>query len=163
MVIDISGEISQEAFGNLIRAYDSLQNDDILRIYINSTGGDPSFADAILDFIENNKVVEIIAYGKIYSAAFDIFYKAKCPKRIVNGIMGMAHLSRIEMANFTVTDNEEISQASNYKNWWNQDKLNRLKFYEEIGMTKKELSKIKKGEDVYFQHERLLELLNGKS
>lgn len=164
MVIDISGAINQDAFGNVIKAYNSLPEDEKLDIYINSSGGDPESGDAIVDLINNNShKTNLIAYGKICSACFDAFYKARCSKRILDGTIGMAHLARVEMENFTVTDSKETIEATVYKKWWAEDKKKRLKFYETLGLENKELLKIKKGGDVYFQHNRLLELLNGKS
>jgi len=164
MVIDISGTIDQDAFGNIIKAYNNLPNDEGLNIYINSSGGDPDFGDSIIDVINNNKEqTTLIAYGKICSAAFDLFYKAKCSKRLLDGVIGMAHLARVEMENFTVTDSKETIEAGIYKKWWAEDKKKRLKFYEDLGLDRKELQKIKQRGDVYFQYNRLLELLNGKS
>lgn len=164
MIIDITGAITQEAFGRIVDSYNELQQEDFIDIYLNSTGGETDFGDAILDIINKNSgVTTLTAYGKICSSAFDIFYKAKCSKRLLDGTIGMAHLSRIEMENLTVTDSRERGEVTFYRKWWAGDKKKRLQFYEELGMETKELSRIKKGENVYFQYNRLLELLNGKS
>jgi hypothetical protein len=164
MVIDISGEISQEAFGSLIKAYNSLSSEETLDIYINSCGGDPDYGDAIVDLIYSNKEkTKLIAYGKLFSATFDLFFKVECSKRLLDGTIGMAHLASVEMENFTVTDGRHNDSAVNSKKWWEEDKKKRLKFYEQLKMSNIELRKIKKGGDVYFQYNRLLELLNGKS
>lgn len=162
--MDISGAIDQDAFGKIIKAYNDLSPDGELQIYINSSGGDPEIGDAIVDLINNNsEITTLIGYGKLCSACFDLYFKTRCTKRLLNGTIGMAHLSRVEMETFTITDNKERMEADVYKKWWNEDKNKRLKFYEEIGLEKKEILKIKKRGDVYFQHNRLLELLNGKS
>lgn len=164
ITIDITEAISPEAFGKVIKAYNDLKLEETIDIYLNTSGGDPESGDAIVDVINNNaNVTNLIAYGKICSAGFDLYFKARCPKRLLDGTIGMAHLARVEMENFTVNDSKEKVQAGFYKNWWNEDKKKRLKFYEDLGMEKKELLKIKKGGDVYFSNNRLLELLNGKS
>lgn len=165
MITEISGIIDQEAFSKITRAYNELELSEPLIIYLNSQGGDPDIADAIVDVINSSdgpNPTILIAYGKIFSAAFDLFYKAQCTKRLLDGTIGMAHLSEIEMDSFIVTDTKDTISASTLRKWWAEDKKKRLSFYEKMGIEKKDLMKIKKGEDVYFQHERLLELLNGK-
>lgn len=166
MIIEISGTIDQEAFGKVIKAYNELESNEPLEIYLNSSGGDPDTGAAILDVInsnDNTNPTTIIAYGKIFSAAFDLYYKAKCSKRILSGAMGMVHLSRLEMDKFDPMDNKDSANAAAYKIWWDNDKKERLGLYQSLGIEKKDLSKIKKGEDIYIQYNRLLELLNGKS
>lgn len=164
ITIDITEAISPEAFGKILKAYNDLKGEETIDIYLNTSGGDAESGDAMVDIINNNaKVTNLIAYGKICSAGFDLYFKARCPKRLLDGTIGMAHLARVEMENFTVTNSKEQIEAGFYKSWWMEDKKKRLKFYEELGMEKKELLKIKKGGDVYFPYNRLLELLNGKS
>lgn len=163
MIIDISEKIDEVTFGSLIKAYSTLGENETIQIYLNSSGGDPDFGSAMLDAINNKKeITTLIAYGTIYSAAFDLFFKVQCEKRILNGTIGMAHLSRIEFNNFTIEGKPDNQQILVYKKWWEIDKRERLKFYEEVGIDKKDLLKIKKGLNIYFQYNRLLELLNGK-
>lgn len=164
MTVDISGKMDQEAFGNILKAYNSLIKGNSLDIYLNSDGGDPEIADAIADLIENTDyLITIIGYGKLFSAAFDLYFKARCHKRLLAGTVGMSHLARVETEEFDSSNAGHKIEMLAYKKWLDNDKKERLKFYEYIGMEAKELSRIKKGGDVYFQYNRLLELLNGKS
>lgn len=158
--MSISGMIGSESLEKLIKCYNELKEKEVLEIYLNSEGGDPNFAVAIIDIINENKdYIEIIAHGDMMSAAFDIFFRSECTRYILKGTIGMVHLSRIEGVEINGGSNVELSTN---KKWMTNDKKERLNIYESIGLTKTELAKIKKGSDVYLHYERLIELLQNQ-
>lgn len=162
MVIGITGSIETDNLDKLMAAYNECP--DKMEIYLNcENGGDPDIAEAIIHIVNKNKEkTTIIGYGRLFSAAFDLFYKTTCNRLLLPGSIGMVHLSRVEISSLSVANETDKSEANIYKKWFNEDKKSRLKFYEELGLGKTYISKIKKGQDVYLQYDKLLELMNGK-
>ena len=55
-------------------------------------------AEAIIDIINQNAdITELIAYGEICSAGFDIFFKTQCRKAILENTIGMAHFTGVNV------------------------------------------------------------------
>ncbi len=74
----INGEINEESIGETIKwiLFESLDNskDKVLKLYINSTGGDLYQAFALIDVMRNSKYpIQTIGIGAVMSAAFLIF------------------------------------------------------------------------------------------
>ena len=124
-------------------------------IYIDSEGGLYSIFQIILDIINSTpSKCHLIACGELQSAAFEMFYLAKCRKKITPFTFGMYHLA---------TDEIETDEKGKPKSGYAKAKLDNLKatqkftisFCRKIGMNTSEIKKMKNGEDVYFQADRL--------
>lgn len=160
MILTISGEINNDSLERLVKSYNDLKDKEILEIYLNSEGGDPDFGVAMLDIInENPDRIHLVGYGKLFSAGFDLFLRARCTKDLLRGTLGMAHITSVEMADLEINKQADTEQVKAYKGWMIKDKKEKLDIYERLGFSKKELASVKKGNDVYFHFERLLELL----
>jgi ATP-dependent Clp protease protease subunit len=161
--IYIVGEIKAKTVVNFLLDYDRLNPTKPITIYLNSPGGGVSHGLVITDVINNNyKNITLIACGEIFSAAFDIFYNTKCKRLILPETIGMAHfcwsMFQLDESGKPVTEYDKFVMGVLKNN-----KSKSIAMYKNIGLTSKELSKIKTGKDCYFTTERLNELLeNGK-
>lgn len=160
MYLSLDGEVSAEMFRSLIEAYNKLKEKEWLVIYLNSSGGDPDASQAITTLINKNATLtEIIAYGRICSAAFDIFFKSECERYILHNTVGMAHVTGVLIS---VTDGPIDDSDKVYIKYAKEDKDMWMNFYKELGFKSSELSKIKDGKDVWFDYKRLRQFLNNQ-
>lgn len=160
MIIGITGEVNNDSFEKLVKAYNELKEKEDLEIYLNSEGGYTDYAEAIIDIINTHReVTSMVGYGELLSAGFDIFFRSLCEKSLLRGTLGMAHLSRVETSITIKSGKTQDEHEAGYKKWSKKDKIERLLFYEKLGMTQSELLKIKSGKEVYFDFDRLAELL----
>lgn len=136
------------------------QEHEKITIYLNCTGGSANVYEIMNDIINKNPDrFELIAMNGILSAAFMLFFKATCSKRIMMNTIGMIHQGNQE---FTLNDNLKPTYTIDvaWKKRMKKEHLQGIEFVKSIGLNKKELKKYKRGDDVYFQYERLVELFN---
>jgi ATP-dependent protease ClpP protease subunit len=151
-------------FTDLCRAVDDcIQKETSLRIYLNSPGGDVNSMIAIIDLInECQDAIELIGYGNLSSAAFNIFFAAKCKKQLLPYTDGMAHLPssslRVDARGKVIGDDYMLAGLKSVKDLKNLF----FKLFKELSFTPEELKLINDGKDVYFTHKQMLELLYGK-
>ena len=134
---------------------------DKITIYLCSDGGFTCVCAVSLDIINKNKErFKIIGYERLCSAAFEFFIKAECEKELMFKTLGMIHQS-----SRSVYLNDNLSGA----NTNNKAVMERVKkytkpndeiFIKRLGLTQKELRAYNKGEDVYFQYDRFLEVVD---
>ena len=162
MIVYLNGDIAQETIDKLAEALNKLGKNKTLKIYLNTNGGDANIMEAILQVIDDNKDrVELIGSGFLFSAGFNIFFRATCKRRLVPDTVGMAH--------FIWTD-AEIDQTGRAKSAFGKFQLKEMKrskkayieFFKELGLTSTEINDIKKGNEHYFTQERMKELLNNQ-
>ena len=161
MILHLAGEINGEKVDKLIDAINifNKQPNDKLNIYFRSDGGDVESQTAIIHLINSNSAnIHLIAYGIIYSAAFFIFFNCKCERTVLHGTVGMCHYARVGIE---VGDNNKGYYSSDKANqsWAKEENMWVLQFCIQLGMSVKEINLIKKTQEVYFQVERLQELL----
>lgn len=160
MILNFKKEINDESADLLIDFINSTEGIK-KKIYLSSDGGFIYVAELIIDLINNNKQdIELIAYNYIGSSAFELFFKSKCKKRILEGTRGMLHFAKMELTvnqkgkpvNKTAINflKEEVSKR-------NDNLIKKLK------LSSKELNKYNKGEDVEFSYNRMLEFLKNDS
>ena len=132
-----------------------------ITIYISSDGGFTSVCKVFLDIINSQKErFKLIGYESLCSSGFDFFVKAECEKELLPYTLGMVHQHqrKITLNNNlkpTYTDGEAvINRIKKYT--VPDDKI----FIERLGLSQKELREYKKGNDVYFQHDRFLEIID---
>lgn len=160
MILNLSGEINQDSLNKLIDTLNESEDQRII-IYLSSTGGDAGAAGAMVHLISLNKNrIQIIGYDDLFSAGFFIFFKSDCEKILLKGTLGMYHLTCLEFNEAEI--NLKDSQYKASKEYLTKEKPKTKIFCEEVGMTKGEINKILKGEDVYFQPDRMIEMLNYK-
>lgn len=164
MILNLTKTVNDEMFTDLCRAVDDcIQKETSLRIYLNSPGGSVDSMIAIIDLInECHEAIELIGYGSLSSAAFNIFFAAKCKKQLLPYTEGMAHLPsselRIDARGKVIGDDGMLACLKSVKDLKNLF----FKLFKELNFTPEELKLINDGKDVYFNHKQMLELLNGK-
>lgn len=161
MIAHINGKVDTEMLDKFIQLFNN--NADEYTIYFSSTGGSLEDANVIIDLINKNaNKVTLIAYFSILSAGFDIFFKTKCKKEILSTAIGMYHLGVVEIdmsVNGKVAYHSGVAQMKdNVKNQYPKA----LEFCKSLGFNDTELRKIKKGDDVYFIYDRLIEFMNNQ-
>lgn len=158
MILNLSGEVTQDSLNKLIDSLNEKEDERII-IYLSSSGGDAGAATAIVHLISlNKKRIQVIGYDDLFSAGFFIFFKADCEKILLKGTLGMYHLTCLEFNESEINLKDSQYRAS--KEYLKKEKINTKAFCEAVGMTKPEITKILKGEDIYFQPERMIEMLN---
>jgi ATP-dependent protease ClpP protease subunit len=155
----LSGEINEDLFTKLIDFYNSL-GEEKAEIYLNSIGGARDYVEPMVDVINENKEhTVVIGFGQLMSSAFDIFFLINSRKIILDGTIGMTHLSSICLSQDVKLVKDFKIETAEYLKDLEYDNAVKFKLYKSIGLTKTELNRIKKGEDVYFQYDRLSDLL----
>lgn len=160
MIFSLEGYINNDTVGRLVACYNAMEIADIdhLEIYMDSEGGDVGAMECLISMINTHSAMtELIAYNKMYSAAFYLFYRVKCKRRILPGTLGMCHEIRVSV---------EISK--NGKGYYERDKsvakwMSKevwvTKLLKELKITQQELDRIASNEEVYFRYPRLLRFL----
>ena len=162
MILNLSGEIVEESVEKLIGGVNGLynRNGEKLFIYFTSEGGSVSVTSAMIDIINQNvDLIELVGYGELFSAGFNLFFKSKCNKILLSNSIGMCHISYMN-----VEINENLKLADPYglalKKSFKKEKLITEAFCKSLGMTSKEMNSVLKGKDAYFDYSRMLELMN---
>jgi hypothetical protein len=131
--------------------------DGPLTIGFGSGGGHTSVGNFLIDAFNNEKHrLTLIAMAGVYSMGFEVFYRYEGQKKMVFGVRGMYHLSSQEVqisAHGRAAYDEGTCQLSGLKN----DRVRDLQFAS-LFMTEKELRKMKSGQDVFFDFERMKQI-----
>ena len=130
-----------------------------IEILLNSNGGETEHSSAIIHMINERKgKIKITAYGRIYSAAFELYVLAKCEKKILPDTMGMYHRATTEI-NMTSGGNPKTSgDAAILKSLLADEKITK-KVCKLANISNKAKAAIFADEDVYFTYEELKEML----
>jgi len=126
-------------------------------ILLNSDGGRESVELVILNAINTHKHSVTVVGMYLMSAAFDLFYHAKCKRQLTNGCMGMYHMAYNELQINVNGRPSYTSGEAMMKRNKETGHAKALDFATEF-MTPLELKKFKKGDDVYFTFKRLKEI-----
>lgn len=151
----LNGKINEECLEKLITFFNYLDASDTLFIYLSSTGGMTIIGRAIISFINNNKDRIELACVHAESSAFEIFYKSKCKKFLISPCRGMYHKQWVADAG-VFSDNRKPVYNSDIA-IFNNDKYYDFSYVKEF-MNNMEFKKYKKGQDVYFNHQRMIEI-----
>lgn len=165
MTLNLNSEINPEAFNKIVEAHNNLKDGEKLDIFFCSPGGDVDSMHAITTFLDiNSETINLYGYGDLSSAAFLIFYRANCPKALLNGTTGMAHLVRITPRLVGDSNNwKELNDAKFILAWAKEMKKDFITFLEELGLSKDELDKVNKGEDAFFLPKRMQQFLKNQT
>lgn len=132
-----------------------------ITIYLCSDGGFTCVCAVSLDIINKNKErFKIIGYERLCSAAFEFYLKVDCEKELMFKTLGMIHQS-----SRSVYLNDNLS-GSNTNNKAGMERVKKYTkpdneiFIKRLGLTPKELREYNKGNDVYFQYDRFLEVVD---
>lgn len=128
-------------------------------IYFSSDGGTTIGESVLIDYLSNKDDIELVGLFALSSSAFDVFMRTKAKKRLIKPVYGMIHLPSVRVERDTndryIYDSHKYS-ARNMKSVIEDD----IAFYKKLGVTAKEIIKIRKGENVYFEYDRMVEFMN---
>ena len=135
--------------------------DEEITIYLFSDGGCNSVCNVLLNIIENDRDrFKLFGYELLSSSAFEFFVKAECKKELMPLTIGMIH-----QGFRTVSINDNLKPSDRF----NKEIIERTKryaknddenFIQKLGLKPKELREYKKGNDVYFQYDRFIEIID---
>lgn len=160
MILHLSGDVNYEMFDELIKAFNGLTAGDCLHIYFTCPeGGSADVSEAIIDFVNKNKDrIGMTFYGELFSSGMVIFLAVNCEKKILQCTRGMYHFSWQEMG---ISENGKPS--TEYDNFsmkeMKKSKEISIAFLKRTKLSDKEITTIKRGKDVYFSYDRMLELI----
>ena len=148
--IIFDGEMNNECVSKLIADIDNkLKEFDSLRLFFSSGGGECKYADILTNYlIEHKDKIELIGFGILGSSGFDVFDYYIGKKSLSNFVILMLHLTDVERS---YVDSKILN--SQYSKDMDEDMKNihrvNIDRYKQIGVSKKHLKRIKKGEDVW--------------
>lgn len=130
-----------------------------ITVYLSSTGGKTSVMTALIEMVNSNKDrFSLVAYDFIGSAAFVFFIKAKCNKKVLINTMAMHHqtITNVDFDEFKKpyyqSDAAELTRMK-------KERDDSQKFNTQIGLTEYEIKRYRQNYDLYFQYDRILELV----
>ena len=129
------------------------------RILLCSDGGYYQVMEAMLHLINTEgESITLVAYNRIFSSAFEFFFRAKCRKRLAGGVIGMFHQGEtaIQVNEFGNRGREAQAKEHYMKTYMRQQTHDLCCA---LSMTSAEVGDLVSGEDVYFSPERMNEFL----
>jgi hypothetical protein len=160
--INLHQDIDHVMLTDLITFFNANNKSDNFLIYLSSDGGNPSEAEAILNYLDNltseGYDIKLIGYDTLFSSAFLLYMKFKYSKEITYGTVGMFHYPSIPIK-YNVKKPISIRESF-HKEWIDQDKIDLDKFIDELNITDKEKKLLKSGNDVYFDYFKMLKITN---
>lgn len=160
MIIQLSGDADYSMLEKVIVALNGLTKEDNLHIYFTCPMGGLSDVNvALIDFINKNKDrIGMTFYGELFSSGMVVFLSVQCQKSILKDTRGMYHFAWQEM-----TINETGKPSGEYDIFsmkeMRRSKERTIEFLKTTKLTDKEINTIKRGKDVYFSYDRMLELI----
>jgi hypothetical protein len=155
----IDGSLSPELLKDFYSLVNSLCDGDVINIILNSGGGKIYVGKAISDAINREPDrFTLTGMEHLYSAAFNLFFDAKCERKLLYGTIGMAHQSSKEITinnrGNAYYDGErfELKQSKNYL-------IHSIKRLIELGVDRKKIRKFKSTDDVFFTHMEMVNML----
>lgn len=162
MILNINEPITKDTVDKISAGLNNLKPNEKLFIYFSSEGGEIYSAEAIIHIINNNiDIIELVGYGDLISCGFDIFFKTKCYRILLPNSLGMYHQASVRI---DINESANASDRRGYadRQWLKLQKEQTIKFCESLKMTDKEINQIKRGKDVYFQHNRMQDFLKAQ-
>lgn len=126
-----------------------------INIILHSNGGASDLTRILVNLINSNPENFVLTSVKIYSAAFFLFYSAKCEKQIVKNTIGCYHKAYI--TNIDLDVSKEPVWAEHKCLVKNLDTRDISPIPLDF-MTRQEINKFKKGKDVFFTFNRMKEI-----
>lgn len=164
MTLTLSGGVNEEMFNKIVDSLNRLEDNESLIIYFTTEGGSVDWMEAIIHLInENEKLIQLIAFGEINSAGFDIFFRTRCSRKILPETISICHFNGVKVH---MIDKKTINKRNYGDSWitWSENFLkNCTKLCSQLGFTDREMRMMKNGEDIFFQTDRIIEFLNNSN
>lgn len=151
---EITSPTIKKLLAELEEAVKDLPSGEKIDFYFSSVGGECSNADVLTHWLNlhTDKIV-LHGVGRICSCAVDVLLDYKGEKKLIsNTVMLVVHLTTLTI-NYNGTASDKTLIAST-------DLVNKalLKKLEAIGMTQKDIARVRRGEDVYLTHKEIQHL-----
>jgi len=159
MILNLNGETNVAMLNSLIDFYNKpIKEGEHHIIYLQSIGGELGVANSIIDIINQNRnITTLKGYGFLHSSAFNIFFGVKCKTELIEGCIGMCHLTHIDI-NFNSNGAPNYHEGDAHLKYIKSVRRHTVAMCDYLQMTKKEKDDIfKRNRDVYFQPDRMLE------
>ena len=137
----------------------SSTEDEPVEIFFSSEGGENDVSMFLLSVLNKNSHRITLTAGEwIWSNGFNIFMRFKGAKQLSpSRTVGILHFSSVTLNSISLLDENTWDSFSKRElDVYNEQKI---EMYSSI-LSGEEKLKLKKGEDVYFSHNRLQEILN---
>ena len=155
MYILLNRGIDEEALAEFIDKVNSCEDKKNIKVYLSSCGGDCDVVPVIRNIIEKHQI-ELIAFSDVHSSALDLFLTTNTPRTVMDETVGLFHRTIIRA---TLDNNlKPLKEKKLLKIWQKEIKVVSL-VVEFLGITDKQLKKVSKGKDLYFNDEELREAL----
>lgn len=154
--INFNKEINPDNISGLISQISS--SDFPLIIYISSSGGDPDAVHPIVHYLNELNTghgleINLVGYGQISSAAFDLFRNSNCKKYILPDTWALVHKTKLEIDEVNKVHLEQKKVA----------KIQDEELYQFLKESKvisaNDLKNFNQGKDIIVSYERLCKLL----
>jgi predicted transcriptional regulator len=148
--------ISNETIKTLIEKIETSE-DDTIDLYFASAGGDAAIAGVLIHYLSNSiKNINLYAYWQIASAAVDVVMDSVCRKELLPDAWCVIHLYTRDIGTRDMLDKESLDAFLEKRieedNAALVDKFRRF-------LTAKELKCLRKGGDVFLNHERFVDMV----
>ncbi len=159
MIFNWNGPISDTIFQKLVEVVNDLKEHQNIALYLNTIGGDLEVAEALIYLINSdpNRFL-LIGNGKLWSAGFLIFYRAKCDRVLLPGITGMAHsinvtvgMNQLKKPYYEI-DRANVECIALQKAWTDE-------LFKQLGLSAAQIKKINSGEELFFQEKEMRRFL----
>lgn len=144
----------------LTKVFEAFNNTkEVITIYLRSGGGKVSIQNALTDFVNtNSERFEVVGFDYLASCAFIFFLKINCEKRLANDTIGMLHQIRssVDLDEFNKPYYAEDESSMIRQKVQKQESQDLIK---KLGLSPAEIKKYNKNDDLYFQYDRFLELI----
>ena len=145
----------------IAKAFNESKPEEVIELYLHSNGGSISIKEAVTEIVNTDPTkFYLVGYEYLASSAFNFFVEAKCSKKLLPGTIGMYHL-----ATNTLDFNDRMKPVYGIdeaciKRIKECDHPANIEFMKACGFTVKETIEANKGNDVFFQFARFLEIVN---
>ena len=128
-----------------------------MTLYFSSFGGDVSSSDLLIDYLNQEPMLwDLVAFDRLDSAAFDVYYEYKGVKRFTKSISACFHMMQI-----STSTREEMQSEDNLKRAKeNVSDCNRAYAHllGKIGFKSSWLKEVKQGKDVILYYKDFVKL-----
>lgn len=158
MIIILNESVSSDMMKTIAEAYNT--STGVVQIYMSSDGGGSGEYFALKHLIDQNKDRTILYfYCGVSSALFNLMITADCEKYVIDACSGLFHRAWGDISlNDTGKPDNPYAKAS-------LDRLTECREHTEhiaknIGLTAKEKRELNKGQDLYFNADRMRGMIN---
>ena len=158
MIIILNESVSSDMMKTIAEAYNT--STGVVQIYMSSDGGGIGEYMALKHLIDKNKDRTVLYfYSGVSSALFNLMITCDCEKEVLDGASGMFHRAwcTVDMNDTGKPDSKYAKTVLDRTVDFNSHTEHIAK---NIGLTAKEKRELNKGQDLYFNAERMRAMID---